>query len=106
MKNGDKVGVIGAVGSGKTSLLLSILGEMPISDGTVLMEENMKVALAEQDPLIISGTIQENILFGLKYDESWYLEVCEACQLSDDFTQFPQRDLTLLGEMGHSLSGG
>ena len=69
----EKVAVIGMVGSGKTSLLMGILGEMPIEQGTVYTrEETEEFVLAEQEPLIVTGTVESNILFGLKKEVEWY----------------------------------
>lgn len=60
--NKDLVLIVGRVGSGKTSLLMSILGELPIASGRLLV--NGHVSYASQQPWIFSGTIRENILFG------------------------------------------
>lgn len=103
---GEKVAVIGTVGSGKTSLLMAILGEMPIEQGIVYSRESQDIVLAEQEPLIVTGTVESNILFGLKKDKRWYEEVCWACCLDEDFSAMPSGDQTKLGEMGHNLSGG
>ena len=63
----DLLVVVGKIGSGKTSLLLSILDE------TVKKGGNQKVrggvALVEQEPFIISGSIMDNICFGYEYNE-------------------------------------
>jgi len=94
------------VGTGKTSLLMAILGEMPIHEGTVLTKQDTLFVLAEQEPLIVTGTVESNILFGLPLDKVWYKEVCWACCLDEDFNAMPSGDQTKLGEMGHNLSGG
>ena len=47
LSKGDKVAVIGSVGSGKSSLLMAILGEMPIQQGTVLTKKSIEIVLAE-----------------------------------------------------------
>ena len=89
--------VIGTVGSGKTSLLMAILGEMPIEQGTVFTRHKQdnsveSIVLAEQEPLIVTGTVESNILFGLKKDTQWYEEVCWACCLDQDFNTMPSGD--------------
>ena len=61
-RDGELIGVVGAVGSGKTSLLLSLAGETELASGKVI--QNGSVAYVEQEPFIISDTIRENILFG------------------------------------------
>ena len=48
-------------------------------DGSVDIEGS--VSYASQDPWIFSGTIKENILFGLDYDKAWYDRVVECCCL-------------------------
>ena len=106
MKLGQKIAIIGTVGSGKTSMLLATLGEMPLVTGSILTKADTKIVYAEQEPLIVTGTIQSNILFGLPYEEEWYNEVCRACCLDAEFEEMPSGDMTKLGEMGHSLSGG
>ena len=55
---GQKVGIIGGVGSGKTSLLMAILGEIPVKEGSIYTQPDTVVSYAEQEPLIVSGTVQ------------------------------------------------
>lgn len=56
--------------------------------------------------MIISGTVRSNILYGSFYDKNYYHEVVKACQLLEDFENFPNGDNTKTGEMGITLSGG
>lgn len=63
-------------------------------------------AYAEQNPLIVSGTVRSNITYGSKYDPEYYKKVITACQLIQDIDSFPNGDLTKTGEMGVTLSGG
>lgn len=102
--SGTLTAVIGKIGAGKTSLLLSFLREMPVTYGT--LEYSGRIAYVEQDPIIFSGTVRENILFGRKFNESLYEKVIESCRLQKDFDSFPYSDLTLIGERGVNLSGG
>lgn len=67
--------LIGAVGFGKSSLLMAILGEIPVLQGTVLTKKGTEIVLAEQEPLIVTGTVRDNVLFGLPFDDAWYNEV-------------------------------
>jgi len=86
---------------------MAILGEMPIHGGTLIQDKSAsEMVFAEQEPLIITGTVQSNILFGLEKDADWYAKVIWACCLEEDFTAMPSGDKTKLGEMGHNLSGG
>lgn len=103
----NKVALIGRVGCGKTTLLNAILKEAFIQEGTVEVEGSRLVAsYAEQNPLIISGTIRSNITYGSKFDADFYQKVITACQLQPDLQTFPDGDLTKTGEMGVTLSGG
>jgi ATP-binding cassette subfamily C (CFTR/MRP) protein 4 len=79
---------------------------MPLVDGKIKIKQSTQITYAEQDPLIVTGTIQENILFGLPLQTDWYNNVCSSCCLEDDFFQMPDGDQTMLAEMGHNLSGG
>lgn len=85
---------------------MSILGEIPLTEGQVLMKSATEVSYAEQEPLIVTGTIQENILFGQPMDDEMYQKVCQACCLDSELAQMPAGDQTQLGEMGTNLSGG
>ena len=94
----------GPVGSGKSSLLHAISGEILVASGKVEVEG--KIAYVSQSAWIFSGTVRDNILFGNEFKEEKYQRVINACALKDDMTKFPQGDLTQLGERGVSLSGG
>ena len=96
--------VTGPVGSGKSSLLMAILREIPIVSGAV--EVRGRIAYVSQMPWIFSGTIRDNILFGRHFDESRYQRVLEACDLNKDIKGFPNEDLCIVGQRGVGLSGG
>ncbi|KAG6783339.1 hypothetical protein POTOM_012785 [Populus tomentosa] len=102
--NGMKVAVCGTVGSGKSSLLSSILGELPKISGTLKLCGTK--AYVAQSPWIQSGTIEENILFGKEMDKERYDEVLEACSLKKDLEILSFGDQTCIGERGINLSGG
>ncbi|XP_046426437.1 probable multidrug resistance-associated protein lethal(2)03659 isoform X1 [Neodiprion fabricii] len=104
VKPGQLVAIVGQVGSGKTSLLHTILRELPLSSGTVKV--NGSVAYASQEPWLFGGSVRQNILFGRKMDPRRYDKVVKVCQLKRDFTLFPYGDKTVVGERGVSLSGG
>ncbi|KAF2353844.1 ABC transporter type 1 transmembrane domain [Trinorchestia longiramus] len=101
---GELLAIVGPVGAGKGSLLHCILGELPTSQGSVLVRG--KVAYASQEPWLFSGTVRQNIIFGRPYDEKKYGEVIKVCGLEADLEQLPEGDLSLVGERGTSLSGG
>ena len=104
LRRGEQVAIFGATGSGKTSLLLCILGELEKVIGK--MRTTGSVALSGQYPWIEHGTIRENIIFGQEYNPTWYQQVVRACDLLADFGQLQAADLTVVGERGFNLSGG
>ena len=104
IKKGSLQAVIGTVGSGKSSLLLSFTGEMPRTAGELRFSGT--IAYAEQEPTIFPGLLRDNILLGHLFNPVLYKEVIEACCLEDDFKQFDHGDLTEIGEKGANLSGG
>ena len=65
--SGDILTTTGEVGGGKSTLLFAILGELPLSEGEISCYN--KVDYAPQIPWVFSGTMRENILFGLPFDE-------------------------------------
>ncbi|KAG1791532.1 P-loop containing nucleoside triphosphate hydrolase protein [Suillus plorans] len=95
---GELVGVLGRVGSGKSSLLSAIIGDMRKAEGEVALSGN--VAYAAQNPWILSASVRDNILFSHEYDEVFYNLVIEACALKPDLELLPQGDLTEVGEKG------
>ena len=104
MSNGIRVAICGTVGSGKSSLLSSILGEIPKISGTVKLCGTK--AYVAQSPWIQSGKIEDNILFGREMDRERYERVLEACSLKKDLEILPFGDQTVIGERGINLSVG
>uniref|UniRef100_A0AAR2JGR7 Uncharacterized protein n=1 Tax=Pygocentrus nattereri TaxID=42514 RepID=A0AAR2JGR7_PYGNA len=101
---GALVGVCGAVGSGKSSLLSALLGQMTLLAGAVTADGGF--AYAAQQAWILNSSLRENILFGREYIEEKYNAVLEACCLIPDITELPYGDMTEIGERGANLSGG
>ncbi|XP_006652712.1 ABC transporter C family member 9 isoform X2 [Oryza brachyantha] len=104
VKRGMKVAICGMVGSGKSSLLSCILGEMPKLAGTVKVSGTK--AYVPQSAWILSGNIRDNILFGNPYDKEKYDKIIQACALTKDLELFANGDLTEIGERGINMSGG
>ncbi|XP_021246016.1 multidrug resistance-associated protein 7 [Numida meleagris] len=107
VRKGMLLGVVGKVGSGKSSLLAAITGELVKQGGQVyICDLEQGFGLATQEPWIQFTTVRENILFGRPYDARLYEEVVEACALSEDLNILPAGDQTEVGENGVTLSGG
>ncbi|KAF4151823.1 hypothetical protein CNMCM6069_003024 [Aspergillus lentulus] len=100
----ELVAVIGTVGSGKSSLLSALAGEMRQTGGIVTM--GAARAFCPQSAWIQNATVRDNILFGKEMDRKWYDQVIEACALRADFDMLPSADETEVGERGITLSGG
>ncbi|KAI0711031.1 P-loop containing nucleoside triphosphate hydrolase protein [Cerioporus squamosus] len=102
--------VVGPTGSGKTALLLALLGEMhatptgPVS--YIGLPRSRGVAYVPQESWISSDTIKANIIFGSSYDEARYRQVVQQCGLEHDLSLFDHGDETEVGERGLTLSGG
>ncbi|XP_053612783.1 multidrug resistance-associated protein 1 isoform X6 [Plodia interpunctella] len=101
---GSLVAVVGAVGSGKSSLLSALLGEMNKVSGRVNTQGT--VAYVPQQAWIQNATLQDNILFGKPLDNHKYQNVINVCALKTDFDMLPGGDQTEIGEKGINLSGG
>ncbi|KAL0104962.1 hypothetical protein PUN28_016536 [Cardiocondyla obscurior] len=125
IKPGELCAVVGTVGSGKSSMLQVLLKELNPGAGSVILTQdsknsfpsnisngyltshpNLRISYASQEPWLFCGTVRENILFGQSYDKARYAQVTSVCALTKDFRQFPQGDLTIVGDRGVSLSGG
>ncbi|KAG6713738.1 hypothetical protein I3843_05G153700 [Carya illinoinensis] len=102
---GYKVAICGPVGSGKSSLLSSILGEIPRISGAGIKIYGKK-AYVPQSAWIQTGTIRENVLFGREMRQAFYEDVLEACALNQDIKMWLGGDLSVVGERGMNLSGG
>ncbi|KAI7922401.1 multidrug resistance-associated protein 2 [Pyricularia oryzae] len=100
----ELIAVIGTVGSGKSSLLAALAGDMRKTAGEVVL--GALRAFCPQYSWIQNTTVRDNILFGKEMDESWYREVIKACALEPDLDMLPNGDLTEIGERGITISGG
>jgi len=104
VRRGAKVAICGKVGSGKSSLLSSILGEVPQMGGTVKISGSK--AYAPQSPWIRTCSIRENILLGNPFDSNKYKKAIQACALSEVFERFANGDLTEIGERRLTITRG
>ncbi|XP_040071111.1 multidrug resistance-associated protein 1-like [Ixodes scapularis] len=104
IKRGQLIAVVGPVGSGKSSLLSALFGDIQVCSGTIDCIES--VAYVPQRPWIQNTTIRENVLFKSTYDTEMYNIVLKACCLDKDLEILPDGDMTEIGERGVNLSGG
>nr|XP_019045027.1 ATP-binding cassette transporter [Kwoniella bestiolae CBS 10118]OCF23957.1 ATP-binding cassette transporter [Kwoniella bestiolae CBS 10118] len=114
--------IAGPVGSGKTTLILGLLGEAMLLQGKVFMPDDHAnrdicpidpatgladtIAYCSQTPWLIGASIKENIVFGSEWDSERYNAVVDACALRRDFEIFELGDETEVGEKGTTCSGG
>ena len=107
VESGSLVVVTGDVGSGKSSLLEAVLGELERREGSLcVLRPAGGLGLVRQEPWLQQGSVRDNILFGRPYQHSWYSRVLEACCLTPDLHQLARADQTQVGEGGARLSGG
>ncbi|RWR99103.1 ABC transporter: ATP-binding protein-like protein, partial [Leptotrombidium deliense] len=103
---GGLVAVVGNVGSGKSSLLSAILGEMNCIAGRVNVNGKLSMAYVSQQAWIENLTLKENILFGKPFEYRKYRKVLKSCALEPDLRMLQEGDETEIGEKGINLSGG
>ncbi|XP_071386567.1 ATP-binding cassette sub-family C member 2 [Centroberyx affinis] len=104
IKPGRLVAVVGAVGSGKSSLVSALLGEMHSIKGSVNIQGSL--AYVPQQAWIQNATLRDNILFGSAHEDRRFQQVLQACALVPDLELLAGGDLTEIGEKGINLSGG
>ncbi|KAM7212847.1 hypothetical protein V8F06_011745, partial [Rhypophila decipiens] len=109
--SGRLTAIIGPTGSGKTSLLLSILGELSAVSGHITLHGD--VSYAAQEPMILSGTFKDNITLGGRitsgggHGQSRYRDVLQRTGLDIDLSGCPGGpENAVIGESGSNLSGG
>ena len=103
-RKGELTCIVGRVGSGKSSLLQAILGDIWKIHGEVVVHGS--VAYVAQQAWVMNASVKENITFGHRWDPHFYERTVQACALVEDFKTLPDGDKTEVGERGISLSGG
>ena len=96
--------VVGPVGSGKTSLLAALVGQMPQLEGK--REGPTRAAYVSQTPWILNATVRQNIVLGGEFDQKRYDYAVDVAQLRTDLALLTHGDNTEIGERGVTLSGG
>ena len=106
IKTGSLVAVVGAVGSGKSSFLSTLLGEMEKTSGSLYMTSDRSYGFCDQKPWIVNANVRDNILFGKEYDELKFNAAIYAACMTDDIKNFKDGIMTEIGERGINVSGG
>ncbi|ETN62869.1 multidrug resistance-associated protein 1 [Anopheles darlingi] len=104
LRKGQLSAIVGTVGTGKSSLISALLGEMEKQSGIVNTDGT--IAYVPQQAWIQNATLRDNILFGKSFDQQKYDKVIECCALGPDLAMLPGGDTTEIGEKGINLSGG
>ncbi|KAH7277454.1 hypothetical protein KP509_39G052600 [Ceratopteris richardii] len=104
VEKGKLVSIYGPVGSGKSSLLLGMLGEMQCLIGEYFIQRD--IAYVPQQPWILNATVKENIVFMSPFDPERYRITVSACALEKDISDFAGGHDAEIGDRGINLSGG
>ncbi|GLA43653.1 hypothetical protein AnigIFM63309_001584 [Aspergillus niger] len=102
---GSFAAIMGPIGSGKTLLLETVLGETVVSSGRVSVHP-MPIAYCAQTPWLVDTSVRGNIVDPLNFEPEWYRHVLWMCCLAEDVEALPEKDLTRIGGQGFMLSGG
>ncbi|KAF2673292.1 ABC transporter [Microthyrium microscopicum] len=99
--------VVGPVGSGKSTLCKTLLGEIPIAQGEVVCNlKRNSIGFCDQIPFLPNASIKDVILGCTEFDADWYNKVLSSTDLLSDIKTFENGDLTKIGPSGSTLSGG
>jgi ATP-binding cassette subfamily C (CFTR/MRP) protein 1 len=102
---GSLTTILGPVGCGKSTFLKVLLGELEPESGNISVSTPF-IGYCSQSPWLPNERVRDAILGANEFDEDWYDNIIEVCQLKTDFTQMPKDDLTIMGSRGIVLSGG
>ncbi|KAJ3109759.1 hypothetical protein HK100_003234, partial [Physocladia obscura] len=103
---GKLVAIVGSVGSGKSSLLSALVGQLrPVNENARVVFSG-SMGLAAQIPWIMNASLKDNILFGLPFDQKQYDKAVRVCSLTHDLEVLAGGDMAEIGEKGINLSGG
>jgi len=103
---GKLVAVVGPVGSGKSSLISAILGDLEKVTGDIFLDKQASISYVPQEAWILNTTFKNNILFNKVENEEKYQRVLDACALVPDLKTLENGDQSEIGEKGINLSGG
>ncbi len=118
IKGGQKVGIVGTSGAGKTTLMKLLLRQHDLVGGKIMIDgqdvsgvtqESLResVSIVPQEPMLFHRTIRENIMYGkLHATEAEMIDVAKKAQAHDFIEQLPNKYESLVGERGVKLSVG
>lgn len=117
IKEGEKIAIIGASGSGKTTITKLLLNVFSKYQGLITLngidikdikkEDVDKIfSIVTQVPLAINGTIKDNVDISNSISEKKVCELLKIVKLYNDVEQFPLKINTYIGENGQNISGG
>jgi ATP-binding cassette subfamily C (CFTR/MRP) protein 1 len=104
LRRGQLTAIVGDVGSGKSSLLAALLGQMIQVEGESRVLGS--IGYVPQEAWLLNMSLRDNIIFGSPYDECRYRKVIKVCALERDLSLMANGDQTEIGERGINLSGG
>lgn len=118
LNKGEKLLILGPAGAGKSTILGLLSGLYKPIEGDIKLNntsldsldiEKVRnfIGFVPQEPSLFSGTIKENILFGINEpDMDLYHKIIDVVQIKDEIDQFVEKDMTRIGQKGLTLSGG
>eukprot|EP00471_Norrisiella_sphaerica_P008681 CAMPEP_0184506154 /NCGR_PEP_ID=MMETSP0113_2-20130426/53352_1 /TAXON_ID=91329 /ORGANISM="Norrisiella sphaerica, Strain BC52" /LENGTH=1408 /DNA_ID=CAMNT_0026895859 /DNA_START=1010 /DNA_END=5236 /DNA_ORIENTATION=+ len=102
---GTKVAIVGSVGSGKSSLLHGLLGDL-VTSAQTKVSRTQSCGWVPQKAYVLSATIRDNILMGRPFDQKRFDWAIWAAAMTRDLSLLPHGISTEIGERGTTLSGG
>lgn len=118
VKSGEHIGIVGKSGGGKSTLLGIILGVLRVPDGSVkisglpaeefLNQNSERIGFVSAEPLLIEGSIKDNIRYGLKFEptDQEYEQVLQAASMTEFIKELPDGLEHKINESGAGLSAG
>lgn len=107
VETGSLTILLGPVGSGKTSLIKAVLGELTCASGSIFVASK-GISFCSQSSWLPNISVKESVCgpISSEIDQEWYETILHACALDQDVLQWPDRDRSLIGSKGLTLSGG
>ena len=106
IRAGQLVWLAGRIGSGKSSMLQAVLGELYLISGVCEVSPSALFCGQNKDAALVTDSITENICWGSPFDHAVFSRVVAGCCLDADFSVLVDGPATVVGESGVTLSGG